>query len=96
MRLKPIKAGFLLPVKVVPGASRARIAGAYGDGIKVTVTAPPEAGAANEAVIALLAEALEVPTANVRITRGHASPRKEVLIVGLTADEIEQRLLGKA
>ncbi|MEX0641688.1 MAG: DUF167 domain-containing protein [Pirellulales bacterium] len=93
MRLVQKAGGFALAVKVVPGASRQRIVGEYGDGIKVTVTAAPKGGAANEAVIALLADALQLSPANVRITRGHSNPRKEVLIGGLAADVIQSRLL---
>jgi len=92
MKLQPRSNGFALAVKVVPGASRNAVAGTYGDGIKVTVSAAPERGAANDAVIRLLAEALGVPTSSVQIVRGHTSPRKEVLIVGLAAEQIEQRL----
>lgn len=92
MNLQPKSNGFALAVKVVPGASRNAVAGVYGDGIKVTVTAAPERGAANEAVARLLAEVLGVPLANVQIVRGHTSPRKEVLIVGLDRAVIEQRL----
>jgi uncharacterized protein len=93
MRLIPKADGFGLAVKVVPGSSRQRIVGEYSDGLKITVTAAAEGGAANEAVIELLAEELRVAPASVRIVRGHRSPRKEVLIVGLPADEIERRLL---
>ena len=92
MQLQSRSNGFALAVKVVPGASRNAVTGAYGDGIKVTVSAAPERGAANDAVIRLLAEVLGVPTSNVQIVRGQTSPRKEVLIVGLAADVIEQRL----
>jgi uncharacterized protein (TIGR00251 family) len=94
MQLQSRSNGFALAVKVVPGASRNAIAGTYGDGIKVTVSAAPERGAANDAVIRLLAEVLGVPTSGVQIVRGQTSPRKEVLIIGLTAEEIEQRLGG--
>jgi len=92
MKLKPRSGGYALAVKVVPGASRTGIAGAYGDGIKVTVSAAPERGAANAAVIELLANALGLPRASVQIVQGHASPRKEVLIVGLAAEAIAERL----
>ncbi|MBL8850518.1 MAG: DUF167 domain-containing protein [Planctomycetaceae bacterium] len=77
----------------MPGASRSRIAGAYGDGIKVTVTAAPERGAANAAVIELLADVLQLPRASVSIISGPTNPRKEVLIVGLDPASIEQRLM---
>jgi uncharacterized protein (TIGR00251 family) len=93
MRLIMKPEGFALAVKVVPGSSQQKIVGEYADGLKVTVTAAPERGAANDAVIALLADSLRTATGNVRIVRGHSSPRKEVLIVGLTAEEIERRLL---
>jgi uncharacterized protein (TIGR00251 family) len=94
MRLIPKPEGFALAVKVVPGSSLQRIVGEYGGGLKVTVTAAPERGAANEAVIAVLAEALQTTSSNVRIVRGHHNPRKEVLILGLSAEEIERRLLA--
>ena len=93
MRLDAKSGGIALAVKVVPGSSRQRVAGEYAGGIKLTVTAPAHGGAANKAVIALLAQTLNIPQSNVQITRGHGSPRKEVLIVGLSADEIQRRLL---
>ena len=49
-----------LSVKVVPGASRDRVAGMLGDALKVQVSAPPEAGKANKAVLRVLAEFLNV------------------------------------
>ena len=93
MKLFPHSNGLILHVKVVPGASRDRIAGAYGEGIKVTVAKPPQAGAANEAVIEVIAAAQQIQPSNVQILRGHTNPRKQVLIVGVAAAQIEQRLL---
>ena len=93
MRLISKPDGIALAIKVVPGSSRQRIVGEYADGLKITVTAAAQRGAANEAVIAVLADSLQIPAANVRIVRGHQSPRKEVLIVRLSAEEIERRLL---
>ena len=73
----------LLHVKVVPGSSRDRVAGRYGEGVKVQVSAPPEDGKANKAVVAVLAEALRVRPAQVTLVRGHAQPRKVFEIVGI-------------
>lgn len=92
MQFIPSKNGHLLRVKVVPGASRQKIVGPYGDGIKIAVTAAPERGAANEAVLEVLAAALNLPRSNLSITRGQTNPRKEIEIVGLSMSEIEQRL----
>ena len=47
-------------MKVVPGASRTRLAGQLGDALKVAVAAPPEAGKANAALIELLAQVFAV------------------------------------
>lgn len=93
MHLIPRGGGFIVSVKVVPGAARQRVAGAYADGIKVTVKAPAERGAANAAVVELLARVLQVAPENVRIVRGQTTPRKQVLIVGLPAELIQRRLL---
>ena len=95
LRLIARDGGFVLPVKVVPGSSRQRIAGRYADGIKITVRAVAEGGAANQAVLSVLADALQIAPANVRIVRGHTSPRKDVAIVGLSAKTIQERLMPK-
>jgi uncharacterized protein (TIGR00251 family) len=58
----------------------------------VKVTAPPIDGAANDAVIALLAKTLKLPKRDVRIVSGDASRTKRVGIEGLTADEVRRRL----
>ena len=68
----------LLHVKVVPGASRDRVAGRYGEGIKVQTSAPPEGGRATRAVEALLAAALGLQAQQVRVVKGHATQRKVV------------------
>lgn len=67
-----------LQVKVVPGAGRAGVSGWMGDRLKIRVTAPPEKGKANGAVVDLLAETLGVPRARVRIVSGASSPLKTV------------------
>lgn len=81
-----------LSVKVVPGASRTRVAGRYGDGIKVQVAVAPEKGKANDAVVSLLAEWLEVHPSCVQITRGLTAPRKTVRVSGMANDALQAKL----
>jgi uncharacterized protein (TIGR00251 family) len=92
LSLTPKGRGVALAVKVVPGSSRQGVAGRYGEGIKVTVTSKPVDGAANKAVVELLAEILQVPAGHIQIIRGKTHPRKEVLIMGLPAEVIARRL----
>lgn len=82
----------LLRVKAVPGASRDAIVGPLGDHLKVRVSAPPEAGRANDAIGALLARALAVPARAVTLEAGASAPRKRFRIEGLDADECARRL----
>ncbi len=86
--------GALLSTKVVPGASRTGVAGLWGKSLKVTVTAPAESGRANAAVVDLLAEILEVERSGVVILSGRTRPLKRVLVAGLTARQIRERLAG--
>jgi len=83
---------WFLSVKVVPGASRTQMAGAYGDGIRVRVAAPPEKGRANEELLNLLAEALDCPLSCLRISSGASSPRKIVEISGMDRAQALARL----
>ena len=92
IKLTTEPAGVRFALKVVPGSSRDRVVGELGDALKIAVSKPPQGGAANRAVVKLLAGALNVPDANITLVRGHASPRKEVLITGLTAADLSTRL----
>jgi uncharacterized protein (TIGR00251 family) len=81
-----------LAVKVTPGASRDAVVGWLGDAVKVAVREPAERGRANAAVARLLAAALGVPAASVRIAAGGTSPRKVVVVEGLETGEVHRRL----
>jgi len=90
--IRPHPAGSLLAVKVVPGASREKVVGPLGERLKVTVCKPPEKGAANRALCAILADALGVRTADVEVLRGEGRPEKEILVRGLAPREVGRRL----
>jgi uncharacterized protein (TIGR00251 family) len=88
--------GVLVPVKVVPGARSDQIAGVLGDRLKIRVSAPPENGRANESVCRLIASALGVRRADVRVERGETSPEKTLLVSGTThasADDVIKALV---
>jgi uncharacterized protein YggU (UPF0235/DUF167 family) len=56
------------------------------------VTAPAEGGRANEAVLRLLAETLQLPRRDVTLVSGQSSREKIVQLAGVGALEAERRL----
>ncbi len=81
-----------LQLKVVPGSSRAGIAGWLGEALRVRVAEPPERGKANAAGEELLAKALGLPPDGVRVVAGHGSARKLVELSGLPEAELRSRI----
>ena len=56
------------------------------------VSAPPVEGAANEAVLALLADTLDVPGRAVTLVSGEFGRLKRLRIEGLGVDQVRARL----
>ena len=81
-----------IEVRVQPRARRNAIEAVAGGPVKAYVTAPPEGGKANEAVVALLAKTLGLAKGRVTIVRGHRSRTKLVKVEGLTEKDIFLRL----
>ena len=78
--------GVRLRLKVRPQARRAGIEGVVadrnGEALSVSVTAAPEDGKANAAVIALLAKALDIAKSTISVTQGATSRRKTIHVAG--------------
>jgi uncharacterized protein (TIGR00251 family) len=81
-----------LRVRVSPGASRTELVGRHGDAWKVRVSAPPEDGRANDAVLTLLADRLDLPRRSLEIVSGHGGRDKVVRMAGIERAESERRL----
>ena len=86
--------GALLPVRVQPRAERNEVVGWQGKALRVRVTAAPEAGQANQAVIDLLAGALGVPRSSVELVRGAKSRDKLVSVRRHSLAELRARFDG--
>ena len=69
-------------MRVTPGASRDEVKIVDG-GVQLRVTAPPADGAANEAVIALLATALGRPRRDLTLLRGATA---RIKLIGVALD----------
>jgi uncharacterized protein (TIGR00251 family) len=81
------KGGLRVAVRLTPKAARTGVKGMQplADGrmaLKVTVTAAPEAGKANAALIKLLAKEWRIPGSSLEIAKGRAERQKTILIRG--------------
>jgi len=81
-----------LRLRVSPGSGRAEVVGRHGDAWKVRVTAPPEHGRANDAIVRLVAEIVCIPREAVTIVSGHGARDKIVELTGVGPALIERRL----
>jgi len=94
----------VLTVRVTPRAGRTVIGGWYESRqstpertspvIQVKLATAPVDGAANDALVALLAKSLDLPIRAIRIVSGERSRTKRVEIDGLSLDDVTRRLAG--
>jgi hypothetical protein len=82
-------------VRVTPrgGADRVEGVGPGGE-VFVRVRAAPADGAANAALIRVIADALDVPPSRVRIERGATARRKQIVVEGVDAAAVSERWPG--
>jgi uncharacterized protein len=84
--------GLILAVRLQPRASLNQVVKAIGSELQIKVTAPPVDAAANEALLRLLADTLELPRNCVRLLRGHTSRHKTILLQKAKLAEVISRL----
>ena len=81
-------------MKVRPRARLNSVEVQDGRRLRVNVTAAPEGGKANQAVVTLLAGSLGIPKSTIRVVRGHRSTDKLLDVAGLSFDEVVAGLRG--
>lgn len=84
--------GVRLELRVIPRSPCAGVDGVRDGRLLLRVTAPPVDGAANEAVIAAIAGALDVPKRDVRVVAGQTARNKAVEVDGVTPGDAVVRL----
>lgn len=89
--------GVRLSVRAQPRASRSALTGLVDDGrggvaLKIAIAAPPVEGAANAAIVELIAKTLDVPRRAVTIAVGESGKSKLVDVEGLTVEQALERL----
>ena len=81
-------------VRLAPRSSSNRVDGVLDGVLKVRVTAPAVEGAANGALLALLADELHVARRKVRIVAGATGRRKLVVVDGVEPETVVARWPG--
>lgn len=92
MKLEDHDEGIVIPLRITPGSSRDRILGEHAGALKVAVSAPPEKGKANKSVCSFLAGKLEIAKTRLSVIAGESSRDKKLLVRGVTADYVRNRL----
>jgi uncharacterized protein (TIGR00251 family) len=82
------------PIRVHPRAKKDAITGIIGAALKVSLTAPPIDGKANEACIEFFAKLFKVSKASISIAAGLTSRNKVVRVIGVSPAIVRQRLGG--
>lgn len=90
--IKESASGVTFAIKVHPRARKDAITGEVGDALKLSLTAPPIEGRANQACIEFFANLLKLPRSSITIASGQGSRNKVIHIAGLSAAELRQRL----
>lgn len=93
--LREDKGGVNIKVKVQPRSSRNQLAGILDGALKIKLTAPPVDGSANEALLRFLAAVLKLPRNSLVLLSGQTGRNKTIRVEGVTAREVEERLLIK-
>ena len=81
-----------LRIKAVPGASRDSVRGLLGDRLKVRVSAAPEGGRANIAIVKLLVKALGARPDQIQLVSGHTNPEKVFMISAQSVVQLSEAL----
>jgi len=90
--IKVTSRGLTFLVKVQPRARRNEITGVVGDALKLSLTAPPVEGRANDAVVEFLADFFDIPRSSVTITSGKTNRLKAMCICGIRVEQLRQKL----
>jgi len=84
----------LVAIRVQPRASREGVKGVRGEAIAIQLKAAPVDGAANAALLKLLARVLKVPLISIELVRGATGRSKWIRVEGWTGEQLRAARLG--
>ena len=93
--VRPTTQGVRFKIRLQPKARASEVAGILGDALKVRVTAPPVDGAANEALVELLATTFGIQRKAITIVAGLSSRSKVVELAGVSEADVVRIAKGE-
>lgn len=81
-----------IEIRLKPHAKKNQIVISETGTVEVSVTSPPVDNKANEHLVRLLAEKIDLPKKSLEIIRGGHSRSKVISVTGLTREELIKRL----
>src|SRR5438105_2714360 len=93
IRISDHAEGCILAVRAQPRARRNAILGQQAGSLKIAVTAPPDQGRANQALVEVLCAQLGLKKSQVELISGPTSREKKFLVRGMTAGNLASQLL---
>ena len=92
LTIENIEGGVVFLAKIVPGGSQSRVCGLLDGMLKIKISAAPEKGKANQALVGFLAKKLGVKKKAVSIISGQTNPVKQVQVLGISTETLLKKL----
>ena len=92
--LQPTDNGIVLPVHAQPGARKNGIVGIHAGRLKIAVTQAADKGKANQALVKLLADLLDLNRSHVALLSGETSQHKRFLIAGVDLATLQSKVVA--
>src|SRR5205085_1368976 len=86
--------GILVAVRAQPGARKAGVLGEQAGALKLAVTAPPEDGRANAALVELVRDLLGLKRSQVELYSGATGRNKKLLVRGVSKEGLAAQLIA--
>jgi len=82
----------LIDITVIPRSSRSMVTLSEDGSCRVHLNSPPVDGQANSECIGLFAKTLHIPKSRIQIERGEKGRKKRLRILGLSAEEVAEKI----
>jgi uncharacterized protein YggU (UPF0235/DUF167 family) len=86
--------GAAFQVMVTPNANTDQLIGKENDVVQIDLKVVSDRAAIDRALVAFLAEKLRLGTEKITITAGKSIKKRVVIVMGITPEEVEERLFG--